>query len=133
MAVVQDRTGVGARVVVDLQQHFAVYGTADFAVGLEHLQFVPFIDREGSRSTAEADAIRKGIRTMSDTATHPRFVLHDQLRPQWGIPWSNAHILRLEKKNKFPRRIRIGNNTIAWLDSDLAAYVSMCAAEGRAS
>lgn len=66
-------------------------------------------------------------------ATHARFVLHSQLLPEFGIGWSNVHLLRLEKETKFPRRVRIGNNTVAWLHSELVAWVEQRVAQSRAA
>lgn len=71
--------------------------------------------------------------TQTPAASHARFILHDQLKPEYGAPWSNVHLLRLEKEGKFPKRIRIGNNTIAWLHSELVQWVEDRVAQSRAA
>ena len=56
-------------------------------------------------------------------ADHPiRFLrLTEILR---RVPYSEAHIWRLEKAGKFPRRVRIGANRIAWVESEVNNWVS---------
>ena len=48
-----------------------------------------------------------------------RFVRYEQLRQVKGIPFSRVHINRLEKAGRFPRRVRLGPNTIAWREDEL--------------
>ena len=64
-------------------------------------------------------------------SSHARFVLHSQLLPEFGVGWSNVHLLRLEKEGKFPLRVRIGNNTVAWLFAELVAWVEQRVAQSR--
>jgi prophage regulatory protein len=66
-------------------------------------------------------------------ATCPRLVLHRQLEPEFGVPWSNVHLLRLEKAGKFPKRVRLGANTIAWVASELGAWNEARIAQSRAA
>ena len=40
------------------------------------------------------------------------------------VPYSEAYIWRLEKAGKFPRRVRIGANRIAWVESEVNNWVS---------
>ena len=35
------------------------------------------------------------------------------------VPYSSSHIRRLEGKGKFPKRIRLGENRVAWLQSEV--------------
>ncbi len=35
------------------------------------------------------------------------------------IPYSREHLRRLEAKGKFPRRIRIGANRVAWVRQEI--------------
>jgi prophage regulatory protein len=32
------------------------------------------------------------------------------------VPYTPQHILRLEKEGKFPRRVQVGPNRVAWLE-----------------
>jgi prophage regulatory protein len=40
-----------------------------------------------------------------------------------GVPFSNVHLLRLEKAGKFPRRFSLTENRIAWLETDVDAWI----------
>ncbi|MFZ1105907.1 MAG: AlpA family phage regulatory protein [Hyphomicrobiaceae bacterium] len=41
--------------------------------------------------------------------------------------------MRLEKKGKFPRRIQVGPNRVAWLLSEVEAWISDRVAERNSS
>ena len=43
-----------------------------------------------------------------------RVLRFKDLKPMKGIPWTRVHINRLEKAGKFPRRIRLGGNTVTY-------------------
>ena len=45
------------------------------------------------------------------------------------VPYSDMHIWRLERQGKFPRRIKIGPNRVAWLLSEVSAWIEGKAAE----
>lgn len=45
------------------------------------------------------------------------------------VPFSRQHILRLEKRGRFPRRIRLGDNRVAWLRSEIEAWIASRVAE----
>lgn len=38
------------------------------------------------------------------------------------IPYSRASIYRLEAAGKFPKRLKIGDNKIAWREADVLAW-----------
>jgi prophage regulatory protein len=40
------------------------------------------------------------------------------------VPYTPQHILRLEKRGLFPRRIQIGPNRVAWLLSEIEEWVA---------
>jgi prophage regulatory protein len=52
-----------------------------------------------------------------------RLVSKKELRSICGIPYCPAHIARLEKAGKFPKRIRLGQNRVAWLLSEVEAWI----------
>lgn len=54
-----------------------------------------------------------------DTA---RLITKKQLRLM--VPYTPQHILRLEKKGRFPRRIQVGANRVAWLLSDIEKFIA---------
>ena len=39
------------------------------------------------------------------------------------VPYTRQHILRLEKANKFPRRLRVGANRVSWHARDIEAWL----------
>ena len=39
------------------------------------------------------------------------------------VPYSASHIWRLERLGQFPRRIRLGGNRVAWLQSEVNSWV----------
>ncbi len=41
----------------------------------------------------------------------------------YGIPYSFQHIARLEKAGKFPKRIKLGQNRVAWLSSAIVEWI----------
>ena len=71
-------------------------------------------------------------RTMrSDmTAILPQKLLltRDDL-PRLGINISPSTLLRLEAAGKFPRRVRLGHHSVAWLASEIEAHIEQLAAD----
>ena len=53
----------------------------------------------------------------------PRLITRKQLRTI--VPYTPQHILRLEKRGKFPRRIRVGENRVAWLLSEVERWIAV--------
>jgi prophage regulatory protein len=51
----------------------------------------------------------------------PRLITRKQLRAM--VPYTPQHILRLEKQGKFPKRLRIGDNRVAWLLSEVEGWI----------
>jgi prophage regulatory protein len=45
------------------------------------------------------------------------------------VPWSRAYILQQEKLGKFPKRIRLGPNSVAWFEHEIDAWLEARAAE----
>ena len=39
------------------------------------------------------------------------------------IPFSRAHIDRLEKKNQFPRRLKLGLRRVGWRQSEVLRWI----------
>lgn len=60
---------------------------------------------------------------------HPRLLLTRGDLPRMGIRISNSTLLRLEAAGKFPKRVRIGAHSVAWLASEIDAHVAALAAE----
>lgn len=41
-----------------------------------------------------------------------------------GIKLSNSTLLRLEASDQFPKRVRVGAHTVAWLGVEIDAHIS---------
>ena len=53
-----------------------------------------------------------------------RLVSKKELRTVCGIPYTPQHIARLEAAGKFPKRVQLGLNRVAWLLSEVDAWIS---------
>ena len=49
--------------------------------------------------------------------------LHDM------VPYTPQHILRLEKDGRFPKRVRIGENRVAWLLAEVEHWIAVRVAQ----
>lgn len=63
---------------------------------------------------------------------HDRIVTYPRLKLEWGVSYSRVHLGRLEKAGKFPKRVPLGGSTVAWLESELAAWLAERAASRTA-
>ncbi len=45
------------------------------------------------------------------------------------VPYTPQHILRLEKRGMFPRRVQVGANRVGWLLSEIEDWVAARVAE----
>ncbi len=45
------------------------------------------------------------------------------------VPYSEAHIWRLERDGKFPRRARLGANRVVWVETEIDEWLSSKIAE----
>jgi len=48
-----------------------------------------------------------------------------------GIGFSRSQVNRLEKDGKFPKRIRLGENTVAWVEAEIDEYIGKAMAARR--
>ena len=51
--------------------------------------------------------------------------------PKLGIKLSNSTLLRLEASGKFPKRVRLGGHSVAWLTTEIEAHVEALASARR--
>jgi prophage regulatory protein len=49
------------------------------------------------------------------------------------VPYTPQHILRLEKRGLFPRRVRLGANRVGWLLAEIEQWIAARVAERDAS
>ena len=53
-----------------------------------------------------------------------KLVSKRQLREICGIPYSFAHIARLEAAGRFPKRIKLGACSVAWKLSEIEDWIA---------
>jgi prophage regulatory protein len=46
-----------------------------------------------------------------------------QLKAEKGIDYSRMHVDRLEKAGKFPKRVKLGENSVGWIESEIDAWL----------
>jgi prophage regulatory protein len=66
---------------------------------------------------------------MEKLAPKPRRLLSLKQLRDLGITFSREHLWRLEAANKFPRRIYLGPQKIAWFEDEIHAWLEERAAE----
>jgi len=49
------------------------------------------------------------------------FLLHGDLKLR-GIKFTNKHLLTLEARGRFPKRVKLGEQTNAWVELEIEAY-----------
>ena len=49
------------------------------------------------------------------------------------VPYTRQHLSRMEKEDRFPRRVQLGGNRVAWLESEVDAWIEARAAERQAA
>ena len=58
---------------------------------------------------------------MDNNTNIKKFIVLPQV--QELVPYSASHIWRLERSGKFPKRIRLGGNRVAWLQSEVESWI----------
>ena len=58
---------------------------------------------------------------MDSNTTFKKFIVLPKV--QEIVPYSASHIWRLERSGEFPKRIRLGGNRVAWLQSEVENWV----------
>jgi prophage regulatory protein len=53
--------------------------------------------------------------------------------PRLGLNLSPSTLLRLEAAGKFPKRVRIGDHSVAWLASEIHAHIDALASAREAA
>ncbi len=53
-----------------------------------------------------------------------RLIPMGALRSEKGVDYTRTHIYRLIKAGDFPRPIRLGSNRIAFVESEIDAYIA---------
>ncbi len=58
---------------------------------------------------------------MDDHTSLEKFIMLPQVRKI--VPYSASHLWRLERAGQFPKRVRLGGNRVAWVQSEVSAWV----------
>ena len=52
-----------------------------------------------------------------------KLVSKKELKSAYGVPYSFAHIARLEIAGQFPQRVRLGACRVAWVAEEVEAWI----------
>ena len=52
-----------------------------------------------------------------------KLVTKKELKSVFGVPYSFAHIARLEAAGKFPKRVKLGACRVAWVSDEVQAWI----------
>jgi len=52
-----------------------------------------------------------------------KLVTKKELKSIFGVPYSFAHIARLEVAGQFPQRVRLGACRVAWVAEEVQAWI----------
>ena len=58
---------------------------------------------------------------MDDHTSLEKFIMLPQVREI--VSYSASHLWRLERAGQFPKRVRLGGNRVAWVQSEVSAWV----------
>ena len=53
-----------------------------------------------------------------------RVLNYSELKEKKGIRWTRMHLGRLEARGEFPRRIHIGQNSVAWSEDEIDRFLA---------
>jgi prophage regulatory protein len=69
---------------------------------------------------------------MKEIRQSPRLLPWPELERR--VPYTRQHLGRLEKLDLFPRRVQVGGNRVAWIESEIDAWIEARVAErGKAA
>jgi len=58
-------------------------------------------------------------------ATKRRLLSYEVLKSEKGVSYSKQHLRRLEEAGEFPRRVPIGENRYAWVESEVDGLIDV--------
>jgi prophage regulatory protein len=73
------------------------------------------------------------MENQSEQAMGGRLLYSREHLPRLGLNLSNSTMLRLEAAGQFPKRIRIGAHSVAWLASEIHEHIAKLAADRGAA
>ncbi len=60
---------------------------------------------------------------FSDGKGPRRMLFYPDLKEKRGIKYTRRHLSRLESDGKFPKRVKLGENCVAWVESEIDEYL----------
>ena len=57
-----------------------------------------------------------------------KLVSKKELKSIYGVPYSFAHIARLEVAGEFPKRVKLGACRVAWIAEEVQDWIDECVA-----
>lgn len=73
------------------------------------------------------------MENQSEKAVGGRLLYSREQLPRLGLNLSPSTLLRLEAAGQFPKRVRIGAHSVAWLASEIHEHIAKLAAERGAA
>jgi prophage regulatory protein len=80
-------------------------------------------------SEPERVAVEPGRTIFKDGKSPRRLLRYHELKDTRGITFQRRHLYRLEAEGRFPRRVKMGENAIAWVESEIDQYLEKIIAE----
>ncbi|WP_395019820.1 helix-turn-helix transcriptional regulator [Dongia sp.] len=53
-----------------------------------------------------------------------KLITKKELKGVYGIPYCSQHIQRLEDAGKFPKRLQLGKNRVAWYAVEIEKWIT---------
>jgi prophage regulatory protein len=53
-----------------------------------------------------------------------RLIAQTELKQRFGIPYTRSNLWRLEREGRFPRRVSLTKRRIAYVESEIVAYIA---------
>lgn len=68
------------------------------------------------------NTVQASVQSPPDPFAHLRLMTLKEVRAL--VPYTPQHIYRLERSGKFPRRLRVGENRVAWRRAEIEAWLA---------
>lgn len=89
--------------------------------------FIKCLQLRVTRISSASVSTRRVQRTASPMAQTVRPLRVISWRELSGmIPFTRQHVLRLEKVGKFPKRLKVDNRRIGWLETEIETWINDC-------
>lgn len=77
-----------------------------------------------SSASVSTRRVQRTASPMAQTVRPPRIIPWRELSGM--VPFTRQHVLRLEKVGKFPKRLKVGNRRIGWLETEIETWINDC-------